>query len=498
MLAAGAAAAAVLAWPQGAIGASETGLAEISLPGFAGHIENVSVTGSNGKRLPVSLRHGTVWPLERLVPGEHVTVTVDFRRPGWIGWLVGREEQRTYTLVAPVARLRERILRPASGGTVTVRFDAPVTRIAVGGRVRKLTPGRTRVPLGIVASGAARAGATTVAAAARVWESLPPPLHVSWFAPGSGVHVVAQPAPGSQLAPTDVLTLSFAKPVAAVLGRRRPRLDPAVAGSWHAVGTNTLEFHPASGGLPLGGHVRVHVAGASFVWHVRAGSTRRLQEILARLGYLPVRWRGPAVTTVSGELDAAVAPPAGSFSWRYANTPAPLRALWKAGSWNLVTQGAVMAFENEHGLATDGIAGPAVWHALLRDDRANRRHAGGYSYVFVHETIPQSMNLWHNGRVIQTSPGNTGIASAPTEQGTWPVFEHIPVGTMSGTNPDGTHYNDPGVRWISYFHGGDALHEFPRASYGTPQSLGCVELPEAAAAALWPFTPIGTLVTIEN
>ncbi len=157
-----------------------------------------------------------------------------------------------------------------------------------------------------------------------------------------------------------------------------------------------------------------------------------------------------------------------------------------------------MRFEDAHGLATDGIAGPRVWRALLRDDLAGRRSNGGYSYVFVHETVPQSLSLWRNGHVLLTSPGNTGIAQAPTAPGTWPVFEHIPVGTMSGTNPDGTHYNDPGVRWISYFHGGDALHAFPRSSYGTPQSLGCVELPESAAARVWPYTPIGTLVTIES
>jgi lipoprotein-anchoring transpeptidase ErfK/SrfK len=149
-------------------------------------------------------------------------------------------------------------------------------------------------------------------------------------------------------------------------------------------------------------------------------------------------------------------------------------------------------------MATDGVAGPQVWRALIHDDLAGRRSAAGYNYVFVHESLPQSLSLWHDGRVILTSPGNTGIPSAPTAQGTWPVFEHITVGTMSGTNPDGTHYNDPGIRWISYFHGGDALHEFPRASFGTPQSLGCVELPEAAAAQVWPYTPIGTLVTIES
>jgi lipoprotein-anchoring transpeptidase ErfK/SrfK len=69
---------------------------------------------------------------------------------------------------------------------------------------------------------------------------------------------------------------------------------------------------------------------------------------------------------------------------------------------------------------------------------------------------------------------------------------------MSGTNPDGSHYNDPGIRWISYFHHGEAIHAFNRASFGTPQSLGCVELPLASAAKVWPYTPIGTLVTIED
>ena len=76
------------------------------------------------------------------------------------------------------------------------------------------------------------------------------------------------------------------------------------------------------------------------------------------------------------------------------------------------------------------------------------------------------MTLWHAGRVIVSSPANTGISGAETELGTFPVFEHIPEGTMSGTNPDGSHYKDPGIKWISYFNGGDALHNFDRASFG--------------------------------
>ena len=173
-------------------------------------------------------------------------------------------------------------------------------------------------------------------------------------------------------------------------------------------------------------------------------------------------------------------------------------SLWRPGGPNEITRGAVMTFEHDHGLAVDGIAGQEVWRAAIEDSVRGRRKSGGYSYVFVHRNVPQLLTLWHDGDVILTSPGNTGVPTAPTQLGSWPVFEHIPVGRMSGTNPDGSHYNDPGIRWISYFHGGEALHAFNRASFGTPQSLGCVELPLAAAAKVWPYTPIGTLVTIEN
>ena len=69
--------------------------------------------------------------------------------------------------------------------------------------------------------------------------------------------------------------------------------------------------------------------------------------------------------------------------------------------------------------------------------------------------------------------------------------------TMSGTEPGGQKYSDPGIPWVSYFHGGDALHGYLRAQYGYPQSLGCVEMPYSSAETVFPLTPIGTLVTIE-
>ena len=492
---------ALLAWPTVAVAGSETGLASVSLPRFSGHVDTLSVTGAGGKPLPAVLRRGTVWPRERVPGGERVTVTVEVRRPGWIGWLVGHQEERTVTVVTPVAHLRSTLLRPAHGSVVTVSFAEPVSRVVVGrARHRSLPRGRNVVPLGIVASGTATAGTTTVAAAARSWETLSKPERISWFVAGDPTAVVADPGAGGRLAPLGALTLTFAKPVASVLGSKLPQLEPAIPGHWRQVDSHSLSFRPAGLGFGLGSTVHVVLPGRSLTWHVAPGSTLRLQELLARLGYLPVRWSQASdpPPTPASELADAVRPPQGTFSWRYPGTPGSLQSLWRAGSWNVVTQGAVMRFEEEHGLGTDGVAGPRVWRALLHDDLAGRQSGAGYNYVFVHETLPQSLSLWHDGRVLVTSPGNTGIASAPTARGTWPVFEHIPVGTMSGTNPDGSHYNDPGIRWISYFHGGDALHEFPRASFGTPQSLGCVELPEAAAAQIWPYTPIGTLVTIES
>ena len=297
--------------------------------------------------------------------------------------------------------------------------------------------------------------------------------------------------------------------------RRGPADDLAVgAGSRLRPDSHTLAFTPAGVGFPIDGHVeialpqRVEVAtkaGArltrTLTWDVSRGTILRLQQLLAETGYLPVEWTPagePVARTPQAQLAAAIDPPAGRFRSPYTNTPKELRGIWRTGKWNEIVRGAVMMFQHDHRLDVDAFVGPQVWRALLADAVAGRRRTAGYSYVYVHRSVPQLLTLWHDGKVVLTSPGNTGVPAAPTQLGTFPVFEHIPVGTMSGTNPDGSHYHDPGIRWISYFNHGEALHAFNRSSFGTPQSLGCVELPLATAAKLWPDTPIGTLVTIEN
>lgn len=506
---------ALLAWPSAHLAVADDALARVDLPGFAGRVTTVVVRSADGTRVPIRLSRGRLWPLRKLAVGQELTVAVMVRRPGWAGWLVGHSRRRTFTIETPSAHLLGRWLQVKAGAPVAVAFDRPVSLVSFGGASpRRLDSPRAVVSLGLVARGSDSAGGMEVAAVARYWERLPAPVWVSWFPERPYLQLLAEPKPGTTLTPDGQLTLAFSSSIAEVLGSRRPRLSPATAGHWRVLDAHTLSFQPSGLGFGLGEKVRivlpraVHLAGRAgakltrrFDWQVPNGSTLRLQQLLAQLGYLPLRWLSAAPdpsTSPSAQLAAALSPPPGRFFWRYANTPAELRAIWRAGRPNEITRGAVMMFQDTHRLVVDALVGPRVWQALIADAIAHKRRSAGYSYVYVHRSVPQSLNLWHNGKVILRSPGNTGVPAAPTQLGTFPVFEHIPVGTMNGTNPDGSHYNDPGIRYISYFNHGEAIHAFNRSSFGTPQSLGCVELPLAAAAKVWPYTPIGTLVTIEN
>ncbi len=70
--------------------------------------------------------------------------------------------------------------------------------------------------------------------------------------------------------------------------------------------------------------------------------------------------------------------------------------------------------------------------------------------------------------MVISTPANTGVAGAETERGTFPIYARYVSTTMTGTNPDGSHYSDPGVPWVNYFNGGDAVHGFPRALLRLP------------------------------
>jgi len=204
------------------------------------------------------------------------------------------------------------------------------------------------------------------------------------------------------------------------------------------------------------------------------------EEVLAGLGYLPLSWS-----------------PAG-FQWRW-TPPAPLQALWAPGQDSAIAKGAIMAFESVAGLATDGAISNseiAALQAAAADPTGPDANPNGYSYAVASESSPESLTVWHNGVVVVSSPANTGGAGTPTALGSFPVYERLRNQVMRGTNPDGSTYADP-VQFVAYFNGGDALHYMPRASYGDPQSLGCVELPLAGASAAWPYMTLGSIVTVD-
>ena len=507
---------ATLVWSGVRLASDPTALARVTVQPLGGTIERVQAFGPGGQKVPLAVDGGRLTPLKRLTPGERVSVDVEVRRPGWLGWALGSVRNEQLTLRAPVAQVREHWMTVPAGSAVGVSFDRPVSAVAYGspGSLTRhtLSGAQSSVSLGTQPE----TGTMEIAAAARPWESVGTPTQVSWF-PRSPIPVMAtSPASGMRISPATAIHLTFSKPVSEVLGANRPRLSPSTPGQWREIDSHTLVFTPSGLGAALGSQLQVQLPRAVAVtagtegglrttsqieWTVPSGSTLRLQQLLAEAGYLPIAWQPAGATvarTPSAEAQAAVDPPSGSFNWRYPNTPKQLQAMWTPGQANAITRGAVMKFENTHGITVDGLAGPTVWHTLLSNAIAGEHLNSGYTYVYVHREVPETLTVWHDGQTVLTSAANTGISGAETELGTFPVFEHIPEGTMSGTNPDGSHYSDPGIKWISYFNGGDALHNFDRSSFGTPQSLGCVELPLASAAEVWPYTPIGTLVTIET
>jgi len=498
-------------WSHATFGADAAALTRVDLPVTGGTIESVTATGPGGRSIPVSVQGGRLWPQVTLTPGEPISVEVVMRRPSWIAWLAGNRDSVQLHLRAPSALLRERYVTLAAGSPLRLAFDQAVRRVAYGPpeHLHHRVLAQASSVITLVRNG--EAGSIEVAAAPRTWERLPAPSLVSWFPAGARGSAVLSPSPGTRISPTTPIFLTFSEPVSAVMGRALPRLQPAVSGSWSALDSHTLVFRPRGEGFGLDTAVTLELPSAvrliggqasgsssAATWTVPAGSILRAQQILAQLGYLPLSF-APAhhiAATVSAQEHAATDPPAGSFSWRYGNTPAALRELWRPAAANVVTRGAVMAFENAHELTTDGVVGPSVWQALIGAAVTDQRTAAGYTFVMVNESS-QSLALWNDGSIRLTTPVNTGIAAAPTELGTFAVYEHIASGTMSGTNPDGSHYHDPGIPWISYFNGGDALHGFERAQYGFPQSLGCVEMLPATASKVWPYTPIGTLVHVD-
>ena len=241
------------------------------------------------------------------------------------------------------------------------------------------------------------------------------------------------------------------------------------------------------------------VSGVTLSFTTGSFGTLRLQQLLSQLGYLPLTWTptcraGISPGNANAELSAAYRPPAGTFSWT-GDYPPDLTDQWRAGSGNMLDVGAVRAFESAAGLTMDGYVGHTVWSGLLSAVAKGTHNPDGYTYALTSQALPESIKIWHNGRLVLHSAVNTGIPASPTADGTFPVYLRYYFQIMRGTNPDGSQYANP-VYYVSYFNGGDAVHYFSRGGYGYSQSLGCVELPWDAAKKAYPYLTYGSLVSV--
>ena len=137
-----------------------------------------------------------------------------------------------------------------------------------------------------------------------------------------------------------------------------------------------------------------------------------------------------------------------------------------------------------------------VWVALLKATAGHHATARAHAYIQVYRSIPQKLTVWKNGKIVFTAACNTGIAVRPTPAGTSPVFARYLSTTMSGTNPDGSHYSDPGVPWVADFNGGCAIHGFLRPATAGRRVSAASSSPMRARPPCSRTTPIGTLVTV--
>jgi hypothetical protein len=388
---------------------------------------------------------------------------------------------------------------------------APAGGAGSGSWIRTIAGGARRSPWQIAAAAAVAAVVAIVlvvvtansaaVASPKARKRKPEPVRVVSVSPGNGSTGVNGTSP---------VTVTYSGRLTS--HTPLPTLSPSIAGSWQVSGDQAT-FTPQVG-FTEDTSVTVNVpapagttttAATSVSFTTGQYSVLRLDELLSQLGYIPLTFT-PAepsgdvpdipAADPGAQLAAAYDPPSGSFSFD-SGYPSALTSMWSVGTNNEIIDGAVRTFEFDQGLNMDGQAGPQVWSHLFTAIAKGQQNQHGYTYVWVTQAGTETLDLYHNGQLAITSPVNTGIAASPTVDGTFPVYLRYQVTQMQGTNPDGTPYDDT-VYWVSYFNGGDAVHAFPRGSYGWYQSLGCVELPSYGSVAenAWNLITYGTLVTV--
>ncbi len=510
----------VLEWPKATFTRSSTALAQFNLSGIPQKITRSSASIGN-KAIKYTMDGGKIIPAQKLPEGVSTHISITVERPSWISWLVGKTQTISDTVVTPQAKLLNSIAFDSPTKPLRAYFSSPITVASIAGpsgtQIVNLTTRSTTIPL-LNTIGQSLAGTITVAASPEPWETLPAPTQLTYFRSSSNTPVaVVTPSPNN-LSPSSTLTLTLSKPVSKVFGSKLPTITPAINGAllpqgkWSQTTPYTITYTPSqpdfwpseqfSLKLPVAISIAqsgggVAAPSTSLTLQGASPSITRLQQLLAQLNYLPLSFQGSSRTsnpTMATLASSILSTPAGTFNWKW-SMPSNFTTLWQSGTYNVITRGAVMSFEQFNHLDTTGLSNPLLWPTLLQNVISNKVDPHRYSWIEVEKKRPENLYLYENGSVVFSSLVNTGIPGLNTTDGTYPIYLRFVQDYMSGTNPNGTTYHDM-VHWINYFLGSEAVHGFVRSQYGFPQSLGCVELPVANAAVVYPQVHIGTLVTI--
>ena len=504
-----------LSMPRAAVAPSSDGLVRISWKSVFGRVNRASFHTA-GAEVPLVDNHGVLSPASRAASGVSGVVRVTIAGPSLLSWVPWDHRQISVPATTPLSpKVTTTQVTRLLAGPVEVQFAHPVAKVsyAYAGQMHTLTLDRPKktVVLALPKASPGTHGTLSVAASARLWENPGRSESLNWATIPA---LTLDPSTTLPIQPNASLTVDFSQPLVHT-DLSQWKVLPRTPGHWTEENASTYSFTPSNtSGFGPGALVAVEIPGGSsgpfatngsylnhpakLEWTTPDGSILRLQQLLAQEGYLPVSWTpaekdGPR--TVSTEDQTIYQPRAGHFTWKYPNLPKVLHTLWTPGQMSVMTKGAIMQFERVNGLAVDGIAGPEVWSALIRDRVQGRVSPDQYTYISVTETQPETLELWVDNHIKLTTVVNTGISATPTYLGTYAVYERLPFQIMRGSNPNGVPYADP-VHWINYFAGSDAVHGFYRAAYGFPQSLGCVEMPLNIASTVYHTVHYGTLVTI--
>lgn len=115
----------------------------------------------------------------------------------------------------------------------------------------------------------------------------------------------------------------------------------------------------------------------------------------------------------------------------------------------------------------------------------------------------QTATVYQNNQAVKTFPVCTGTNKHETDSGVFTIYLRYDVQDMTGLNDDGSRYLSKGVKWVSYFNGGEGFHTASWNNYGIAHgdpvnygSHGCVNMYEADSKWIYDHCPQGTIVQV--